>query len=92
VVWDGRFLVEAMDPDWAVGALGGRIGALSAKERQSLKALPASARGALPVLVGPGGDVRLPRPFGDGPGVAVSLAASRLAGACGLVAREAEIA
>jgi tRNA(Ile)-lysidine synthase len=89
--WDGRYEIEAEAPGWTVTALDGRMAALSRQDRARLKALPPAARRALPAMVDAAGTVRLPRPFGDGPARAWSLTGWRLAGACGLMARESEI-
>ena len=90
VVWDGRFEIEADAAGWSVAPLAGLMARLPADDRARLRAVPAWARGALPALTRDG-TVRLPRPFADGPGLALSLAGVRLAGACGLIAREGEI-
>jgi tRNA(Ile)-lysidine synthase len=91
-VWDGRFEIDAAEPGWSVRALAGAMARLSARDRATLKPIPSWARGAVPVLSSAAGSVRLPAPFGGGPAQAVSLAGPRLAAACGLIAREAEIA
>jgi tRNA(Ile)-lysidine synthase len=91
-IWDGRFELTAAEPGWTAAALGGLMARLPAPERHRLKLIPAWARGALPALVGAAGEVRLPAPFGEGPAQAVSLAGPRFAAACGLAARESEIA
>ena len=90
--WDGRFELTADEAGWTVQALGGHVAALPAPERRSLAVIPPWARGGLPVLTGPNGEARLPRPFGGGPARAQALAGPRMAAACGLIAREAEIA
>ena len=72
--------------------LAGRMARLGRQDRRRLATIPAWARGALPVMIRADVDVGLPRPFGDGPAQTLSLAGPRLAGACGLIARESEIA
>ena len=89
--WDGRFEMEAEAPGWTVTALDGLGARLSPQDQARLKALPPAARRALPALIDAAGTVCLPHPFGDGPARAWSLAGWRLAGACGLMARESEI-
>jgi hypothetical protein len=64
------------------------MGLLSRADRQRLKALPAAARSALPVLTLADGALALPRPFGDGPAEAQSLVGDRLRGACGMITHE----
>ena len=49
-VWDGRYSFVATEPGWSVQAARGRMAALSDTDRAALKALPAAARGAVPVL------------------------------------------
>ena len=80
-VWDGRFEVDGGSRGadrprlWPAGwtACPAMIGS-------ALKACPAAARSALPVLVWRARRRRLPRPFGDGPGTAACLVRDRLAG------------
>jgi len=87
VVWDGRFEITAERPGLTVAALKGHAARLPASERDALKAIPAAARPALPVLVGPSGVV-LARP----PTVQVrSLVLERFSAAVGLVKREADL-
>ena len=88
-IWDGRFEIKGHEDGWRVEALAGRVGALSRTERLGLKALPPSARSALPVLVRDG-RVALPAPFGSGPADAKSLVGTRLNAACGRIEREYE--
>jgi tRNA(Ile)-lysidine synthase len=77
-VWDGRFEIVADAPGLGVGPLGGAMGRLPPAERNSLKAFPAWARGALPALTDDTGGARLPRPWGQGPAEVHGLAAARL--------------
>lgn len=89
-VWDGRFLVEAEVEGLSAAPLAGRMNNLSRNDRIRLKAYPAAARSALPVLSGALG-AALPRPFGDGPGTAACLVRDRLFAACGLISSEHDL-
>jgi len=91
-VFDGRFEVQAQSEPVQITALAGLIARLNRADRIRLRAIPAWARGALPVVIDGGGRVRLPAPFGDGPAIARSLVGQRFAAACGLVHREVELA
>ena len=53
-VWDGRFEVTAPAPA-TVAPLKGHASRLPPKEREALKAVPAAARPALPILITAGG-------------------------------------
>lgn len=50
-VWDGRYEITAREPGWTVTPALGRLNALSRPDRAILTAVPAWARGALPVLI-----------------------------------------
>jgi tRNA(Ile)-lysidine synthase len=50
-VWDGRWAITAPGPRWGVRPATGRSAALSEADRGRLKAVPAAARGARPVLI-----------------------------------------
>jgi tRNA(Ile)-lysidine synthase len=50
-VWDGRFEIGTDQPGWSVVPAAGRLAALPARDRAILNALPAAARGTLPVLI-----------------------------------------
>ena len=50
-VWDGRWAITADEPGWFVGPAAGRMATLPAADHAVLKALPPSARGAMPVLI-----------------------------------------
>ncbi|MEO6379829.1 MAG: ATP-binding protein, partial [Caulobacteraceae bacterium] len=89
-VWDGRFAIEA-EVEGAVVPIAGRMSSLPPAERQALRALPASARNAVPVFIDGAGEARLPRPFGSARACAISLVGARLAGACGRIQREGDI-
>lgn len=85
-VWDGRYELDHDRPA-TVRALAGFAARLSPADRDALRAVPAAARPALPVLIEPD----------SGPVLATNLAgtrslvAERLAAACGLIAHEREI-
>jgi tRNA(Ile)-lysidine synthase len=51
VVWDGRYEITAAAPGLVVRPLQGLAARLPAAQRQALKAFPAAARPALPVIV-----------------------------------------
>jgi tRNA(Ile)-lysidine synthase len=59
-VFDGRFLMNARRPGRRVVPLRGRAAGLPRAERSRLKAIPAPARGALPTLVAPSGELSCP--------------------------------
>jgi len=54
VVWDGRFEIVGDRPGLVVQALAGHAARLPRAEQRALKAVPASARPSLPVVVGDG--------------------------------------
>ena len=86
-VWDGRFEVRASRPV-RITALAGHAARLPAAEREALRRIPRAARGALPILVSPDGEVVCPllEPASD---VTMrSLALDRLMAACGAVPDE----
>ena len=87
-VFDGRFEVTATAAGWRLASLAGRAASLPRRERGRLRQYPAEARPSLPVLLGPGGQTRLPAPFGAGPGHAHCLVSPRLAAAWGLLPDE----
>jgi len=91
-VFDGRFEAQAGEAPVEIAPLAGRISRLDAGDRLRLRAVPAGARAALPAVVGAGGAVSLPSPFGGGPAVVRALVARRFVAACGLVEREAQLA
>lgn len=82
-VWDGRFEVTSSQPA-TLAPLKGRMAQLSQTERQALRAVPAAARPALPVLVTPDG-VSCPV-LADAPTARVtSLALERFRAATGFI-------
>jgi tRNA(Ile)-lysidine synthase len=50
-VWDGRWAIRVDEPGWAVVPVAGRMATLAEADRAILRALPAPARGAVPVLI-----------------------------------------
>ena len=50
-VWDDRYEIMTSEPGWTVTAAAGRLSQLSDADRKIVAAVPASARGALPVLI-----------------------------------------
>ena len=90
-VWDGRFEITADRSGLTVTALKGHAARLPAAEREALKAIPAAARPALPVLVHPFGAVTCPL-LARAPTAQVrSLVLERFSAAVGLVEREADL-
>ena len=65
-VWDGRYALTAGQTEIQVMALRGLAAGLSRVEREALKAVPAAARPALPVLVDAEGTVTCPILVGPG--------------------------
>jgi tRNA(Ile)-lysidine synthase len=85
-IWDGRFEVLSQAPGFKVAPLAGRMTKLAPDARRAVADLPAAARKALPVLLGPDGEVRL-----GPPGTSLrSLAQARFEAATGQVRREPE--
>jgi tRNA(Ile)-lysidine synthase len=70
-----------------VRRLAGVAARLDAAERRALSAVPAAARPALPVVVGPDGAVRCPI-FSQDAARARSLALARMQAACGAIIKE----
>ena len=75
-VWDGRWAITVDLPGWSVAPAVGRVATLSDADHALLKALPAAARGAMPVLIR--NDATAPVLAGAA-GRAVSLVEERLA-------------
>ncbi|HEY0437326.1 MAG TPA: tRNA lysidine(34) synthetase TilS [Phenylobacterium sp.] len=83
-VWDGRFEIAA-DGAIEIRRLAGHAARLSRSEQAALRALPATARPGLPLVIGPEGAVACPI-VAPAPWVRlVALAHDRLLGACGAV-------
>ena len=90
-VFDGRFEVVAHAAGWHVAPLAGHAAGLPKDEREALRSAPAEARPSLPVLIGPGGETRLPKPLGAGPAHMRCRVGERLAAAWGWVSCEWEL-
>jgi tRNA(Ile)-lysidine synthase len=91
VVWDGRFEVRAVATGLTLTSLAGRAAQLGKAEKAQLAPLEPAVRRALPAVIDPSGAVICPSLVPD-PRIDVrSLVTSRLAGACGMVQKEAEI-
>ncbi len=87
-VFDGRFEVTALAAGWRIASLAGRTAGLPKREGERLRQHGADVRPSLPILLGLGGQTRLPAPFGGGPAHARCLVAQRLAAAWGLLPDE----
>jgi tRNA(Ile)-lysidine synthase len=92
VVWDGRFEARAAEGGLTLAPLAGRAAKLGKTERVRLKGLEPAVRRALPALIDDGGVVSCPTLAPDPRLEIRGLVAARLAGACGMVQKEAEIA
>jgi tRNA(Ile)-lysidine synthase len=91
MVWDRRYEVRACEPGLQLAPLGGRAAVLEKARRRPLAALSPAVRRALPAVIDSSGAVACPTLSPD-PRVEIrSLVTARLAGACGLVQKEAEI-
>ncbi|MDO9472160.1 MAG: tRNA lysidine(34) synthetase TilS [Caulobacter sp.] len=87
IVWDGRFQIDAAAPG-AVRALGGLSTHLPKAQQATLRALPATIRPTLPVMVSQGGAVSCPI-LADHPSVrATALVLPRFEAAIGVVDAE----
>ena len=86
-VWDGRFEVRASRPI-RIAALAGHAARLPAAEREALRRIPRAARGTLPVLVSPDGEVTCPILAPTSSVTVRALALERLMAACGAVSNE----
>jgi tRNA(Ile)-lysidine synthase len=92
VVWDGRFEVRAREPGLRLAPLAGRAAGLDKTSRRPLATLSPAVRRALPAVIDASSAVTCPTLSSD-PRVEIhSLVTTRLAGACGVVQKEAEIA
>lgn len=89
-VWDGRFEIAAQQA-LTVAPLAGFAAQLAKVDRAHIARTPIRGRPSLPVLL-VGGEVLAPHPFGAGPAKARALAHHRVLSACGLIARERDIA
>lgn len=91
-VWDGRFDLTARRDGLAVIPLAGHAAQLDFQERARLSAIFAPARGALPLVVGPGRRPTCPVLAQEGAGraevTAFGLVEHRFMAACGMIGRE----
>jgi tRNA(Ile)-lysidine synthase len=86
-VWDGRFELRSPRPGLGVVALKGAQARLDVETRRRLRAAPAAARPALPLVVDAGGRLACPLFANDGI-VVHSLVGARFSAACGAVSKE----
>ena len=86
-VWDGRFEITAHEPAM-VTRLAGHAAALDSGQAARLKALPASVRPGLPVMVASDGRALCPILAEDQRFEVRLLVAERLAAACGVISKE----
>jgi tRNA(Ile)-lysidine synthase len=90
-VFDGRFLVTARRPGIRLVPLRGNAAQLPHVERDRLKTVPAPARGALPAIVSPSGELSCPV-LGPSDAASVTLLGlARLRAALGAVKDEAAL-
>lgn len=90
-VFDGRFAMTAREPGYRVAPLRGLAARLAPPERDRLRAIRPAARGALPAVLSPSGEVSCPV---LAPGGAVScrpLMLARLHAALGVIADESGV-
>ncbi len=87
-VFDGRFLLSAVQLGYRVAPLRGLAAQLPAAERDRLRVIPASVRGALPAVISPSGQVSCPALAADGTASARPLGLARLHAALGVIADE----
>jgi len=90
-IWDGRFEVIARAPGWSVGHLAGRARKLDPMSAEALQDLLVPARRAVPVLLGPAGEVLCPTLQRTDVGEARSLVLRRLAARCRAIQHESEL-
>lgn len=90
-IFDGRFAITIpaiATPGCRIGFLAGRAAQLPAEEQRRLARVPASARGALPAIISPNGDVSCPVVTGNGAVAAQPLALRRLSATLGAIRDE----
>jgi tRNA(Ile)-lysidine synthase len=92
VIWDGRYLVGPGDPAWSIGHLKGRMARLDRASRAALKCVHPAARQALPVLIGPAGEVVCPTLEASRNRALRALITPRLAARCGAIQHESDLA
>ncbi|MEI9965146.1 MAG: hypothetical protein WDM92_11005 [Caulobacteraceae bacterium] len=91
-IWDGRFELTAAADGLHARPLKGMAAALPPGERAGLRAVPAAARPALPIVAGGGRPPSCPLLAEDAQVTADCLVGGRLRAACGLVRTESELA
>jgi tRNA(Ile)-lysidine synthase len=90
-VFDGRFELRAAVDGLRVDGLRGRAARLAPEVRARLSGVPAAARGALPAVIAPDGQVTCPALGGPGPTTARPLTRGRLCATLGDVQGEAAL-
>jgi tRNA(Ile)-lysidine synthase len=89
-VFDGRFLLSARRSGRRIAPLRGHAARLPRIEQDRLKTIPAPARGALPMLLSPSGELSCPVLAQNDAVVAIPLGLARLHAALGAVRDEAD--
>ena len=87
-VFDGRFLIGVRRSGYQVAPLRGLAARLPPSQRDRLRAIRATVRGALPVVVAPSGEVSCPVLASDDAVSARPLGLGRLHAALGVIADE----
>jgi tRNA(Ile)-lysidine synthase len=87
-VFDGRVLITAREPGHSVAPLRGLAAQLPPAQRDRLRAVPAAARGALPAVISPSGEVTCPILTANEAVSARPLGLARLHAALGVTADE----
>jgi tRNA(Ile)-lysidine synthase len=90
-VFDGRFLITARDGRSRIAPLRGLAARLPPAQRARLAAIPPAARGALPALISPIGEVSCPLFTESAPASAKSLVLTRLCATLGRIRDEASL-
>jgi tRNA(Ile)-lysidine synthase len=87
-VWDGRFELTAHSDSFVVRALAGAAAGLDQAQRDGLRAVPAPARPALPLVTGGEAPSFCPILVAKATVGARSLIAARFLAACGAISKE----
>jgi tRNA(Ile)-lysidine synthase len=90
-VFDGRFELRAAADDYLIDGLRGRAARLAPEARARLSDVPPAARGALPAVIAPDGQVTCPALYGAGPATTRPLTRQRLCATLGDVRDEAAL-
>lgn len=90
-VFDGRFLITNAAPGCRIAFLSGHAARLPAEQRRRLALVPAVARGALPTILSPAGEVSCPALAESGAIATQPLALQRLSATLGAFADEAAL-